>query len=228
MMAETNMQEQINDINSKLDLILQYVDQQRLKTQEIEDLVKDVSIVSKDVFNSTVAELENQNIELDTDQLKMLLFKLVKNIGNLNQTMSMFESLNDLVKDLGPVFTSVGLDLIAKIAELEKKGYLEFFRESGKIIDNIVSHYTADDVKALADNVVTIMDTVKSLTQPDLLNTINNAIKIYGSIDMDNIPQYSMFKLIREMNKPEMRRGLGFIAVFMKNIASQENTKSLT
>jgi uncharacterized protein YjgD (DUF1641 family) len=225
-MEEKNMQSQIDQINHKLDLVLQYVDQQRLKTQEIEDLVKDVSIVGNDMFKATVNELDNKSVELDTEQLLMLVTKLVKNVGNLNQVVSMFESMNDLMKDLGPVFTSISFDVISKIGEFEQKGYLEFLKESGKILDSIVSHYSVDDIRKLAGNVTLILDLMKNMTQPQVLEPINNAVKVFGSMSMDDTPSYSLFKVMREMNKPEMKKGLGFMVTLMKNIAIQNNQKS--
>ena len=52
-------------------------------------------------------------------------------------------------------------------------------REFGRIIDNIVTHYGVEDVRMLADNVVTILDTVKNLTQPEMLKSVDNAVKVF-------------------------------------------------
>ena len=105
----------------------------------------------------------------------------------------------------------------------DQKGYFEFFAEAGLIFDNIVAHYKPDDVKELADNIVTIMETVRSATQPEMMKAMNNGLKIYGSMEMENVPEYSIFKVMREMNKPEMKRALGFFVTFMKNMAAETN-----
>ena len=84
-MKENNVQEQINEINQKLDLVLQYVNDQRLKSETIEDLVADVSIISKDVFSSTVDELEKQGVELDMEDVKLLAIKLIRNVNNFSR-----------------------------------------------------------------------------------------------------------------------------------------------
>jgi uncharacterized protein YjgD (DUF1641 family) len=92
-------------------------------------------------------------------------------------------------------------------------------------MDNIISSYPPEDVRALADNVVTILDTVKNITQPDMLNAINNAVSIFKNLDTDNIQEYSLWKVFREMNTPEMKRGLGFIMTFMKNLSKESLNK---
>ena len=90
------------------------------------------------------------------------------------------------------------------------------------IIDNIVTHFGTEDVKLLADNVVGILETVKSLTQPEMLSAMNNAVKVFGSMDSGEIPEYSVWKLLREMRSPEIKRGLGFMVTLMKKMSKTQ------
>ncbi len=224
-MDNNNMQEQINEINRKLDLVLEEVMAQRETRQSIEDLTADLTIVGKDAFSSVVTELDNAGVELDGEAVKMLMLKFVRNIDTINEMFEMLESANDFLKDVSPVLHQMGLDGIKMMNEMEQKGYIDFFREGMNIMDNIVTHFSTDDVKLLADNIVTIMETVKELTQPDMLKAINSGVVVYKSIDVEDIPEYSMFKAMREMNSKEMRRGIGFMITFLKNIAHETEKK---
>ena len=56
-----------------------------------------------------------------------------------------------------------------------------------------------------------------------MMKALNNGFKIYGSIETENVPEYSIFRVLREMNQPEMKRALGFFVTFMKNMASNTN-----
>ena len=221
---ENNVQEQINEINQKLDLLLQYVNEQRLKSETIEDLVADVSIISKDAFSSAVEELDTRGIELNVEDVKLLAFKLIRNVNNFSQVMDMFESITDLLKDVGPIVNEVGIDFTHKLNEFEQKGYFEFFKELANIMDNIISSYQPEEVRALSDNIVTILDTVRNITQPDMLHAINNAVSIFKNLDTENIKEYSLWKAFREMNTPEMKRGIGFMITFLKNLSSESIT----
>jgi uncharacterized protein YjgD (DUF1641 family) len=218
VMSEVNVQTQINEINQKLDLLLDYVNQQRLKADVVEDLVADLAIVGKDVYDSTVTELENQSVEIDPDSVKIFLIRLLKNVENFSQLLEFFESMNDLLRDVRPIANEVLIDITKKMNEFEKKGYFDFIKASAEIIDNVVSHYTVEDVKMLADNVVVIMETVKGITQPDMLSAINNATAVFKNMEMDNVPEISLMKAMREMRSPEMKKGLGFIITFLKNL----------
>ncbi len=222
-MKERELQTQIAELNQKVDLLLEYVNQQRLKTIQLEDLVSDISIVGKDMYDTAVQELDNRMVNLDLDQVKGLVLRVLGNIENMNKFLEMFESINDFIKDASPIVNEVIIDFSKKLNEFDQKGYFEFFAESGKILDNIIGHYQPQDVRELADNVVTIMETVRSATQPEMMTALNNGLKIYGSMEMDNVPEYSIFKVMREMNKPEMKRALGFFVTFMKNMAAETN-----
>ena len=222
-MEEKALQTQIAELNQKVDLLLEYVNQQRLKSNQLEDLVADISIVGKDMYDSTVEELDNRMVNLDIDQVKGLVLRVLRNIENMNKALEIFESVNDLIKDVSPIFNEVIIDFTKKMNEFDQKGYFEFFAEAGNVFDNIVAHYNPEDVRELSNNIVNIVDTVRSATQPAMMSAINNSVKIYGSMETENIPEYSIFKVMKEMNKPEMKRALGFFVTFMKNMAAETN-----
>jgi len=222
-MEEKALQTQISELNQKVDLLLEYVNQQRLNSNQIQDLVADVSIVGKDMYDSAVEDLDNRMVNLDLEQVKGLVLRILRNVENMNKFLELFESMNDLMKDAGPIFNEVIINFTKRLHELDQKGYFEFFAEAGNIFDNIITHYKPEDVKGLADNVVTILETVRTATQPEMMKALNNGFKIYGSIETENIPEYSIFRVLKEMNQPEMKRALGFFITFMKNMASNTN-----
>lgn len=224
-MANDNIQEQINDINRKLDLVLEEMMAQRETRQSIEDLTSDLTIVGTDFFKATVTELDNAGIELDGEAVKQLMFKVVRNVGTLNEMFEMMESVNDLVKDASPILHQMGLDGINMMNQFEQKGYFDFMREGMNIMDNVVEHFSVEDVRLLADNVVTILETVKSLTQPDMLKAINSGLVVYKSIEVEDIEEYSIWKAIKAMNSKEMKRGIGFMITFLQNIAKETEKK---
>ena len=215
-MAE-NTAKQIEELNHKVDTILEYVNQQRIKSQAVDDLIADVSIIGKDVYDSTVKALDDHEVVLEPDELRELGIRLAQNVGNFNTMLDTIGSAMDLMKDVGPIANEVIIDTTRKLAEFEQKGYFDFFREFGGIIDNIVTHYSAEDMRQLADNVVAILDTVKNLTQPDMLKSVDNAVKVFGNLEVEDIPEYSIFGVMRELNKPYMKKALGVFVTFMKN-----------
>lgn len=165
-----NIQAQINDINQKLDLVLHYVNEQRLKSEAMEDLVKDLSIIGKDAFTTAVEELDKQGIELNIDDLKTLAFKFIRNINNFSQLIDLFESMNDLAKDIGPIVTEAGIDLANKLHEFEQKGYFEFMRQMVQLFDHAVATYNKTAIEPMKQ--YTLWGIMKDLNSPEVKQSL--------------------------------------------------------
>ncbi len=225
-MADKDLQDQIDAINVKLDSILECALVQKQRTQRIDDLMEDANIIAKDAFRSSVEELDSQGVELNWEDIKYLFLKFLKNLDKITWVMDTFESMYDLMLDMGPVVRETIIDGIRKMAEMEEKGYFEFFNEMGRVMDTVVTHYSGEDVRLLSDNIVTIMDTVKNMTQPDMLKAMNNAINVFQKLEVENIPDYTLWKAMKEMRSPEMKKGIGFMITFLKNL-SHDNVVSI-
>jgi len=227
-MEENYMQNQINDINKKLDIILEEIELQRVHRREMEDLKDDLMRVGKDLYQSTVEELEEVADHIQTGDMLHLGKKLLRNVNNISGMFDQLESMSDLVNDLAPISREIVIDFMAKLDEFDRKGYFGFLREINRAMDNVVESFTVEDVRALGDNVVTILNTVKNLTQPDMLQALDNALTVYKKLDIEVDKEISYFTLIRRMNTPEMRRGIAFGIRFLKSMAEKNGDNKIS
>lgn len=213
----------LDAIESKMDLILQRLDDQHKNASIITDLADDVSNISKEIYKSAVIELDQRKIEINTDEINDLLFTIVRNIGNFKTVVNLMEAMLDLFNDAGPIINENIINFTNQLSSYERKGYFEFIKNIIPILDNVVQGLKPEDLKGLADNIMLIIYTIKDITQPDMLKSIDNAVKIYSSIETENIPSVSMWKALRELNSPEMKKALGFALTFLKNISKNTN-----
>jgi uncharacterized protein YjgD (DUF1641 family) len=225
-MNDKNIQSQIDALDQKLDLILTYVKQQKQNATVVEDLVSDLSLVGKDVYDTVVEELDKRQVEIEPEALTDLVITFFRNIDNIKKVMDMLEMAFDLGKDVAPIANETILDFTKKMHELEQKGYFEFFRELGPIIDNVVTGFSPKDLRELADSVVSILSIVKEMTQPEVLSTMENAVKAFNSMETESVPSYSIWRVMREMNSPEMKKALGYGVTFMKNVSKDVTIKN--
>lgn len=223
-MEEERIQQQIDALNAKLDIILDEIEHQRRHRREMEDLKDDLMRVGRDLYRTAVDELEEVHDEVSTGDIAYLAKKLLRNVNNITRTFEQLENVKDFVDDFAPVSRQLSLDLMQRLNEMDRKGYFEFFREGMRITDNIVTSFSADDVRQLADNVATILATIKNLTQPDMLRAINNALNVYKKLDITVEGDVSLMRLLREINSPEVRRGLAFMTEFLRNLANNTDT----
>ncbi|MFW6020394.1 MAG: hypothetical protein ACOCPM_07420 [Bacteroidales bacterium] len=168
-MENQKIQDQINDLNKKMDQVLDYIHEQKQRNEVVEDLAEDLSIVSRDAYKSTVEELDQQGIEPDIDEVKMLVFKLIRNIDNISSVIDSFESLNDLIKDAGPILNEVGIDAIKKLHEFEKKGYFDYLNELYHLLGKIHEYYSVEDLRELSQNIDRLFNIMKNLSSPQML-----------------------------------------------------------
>ena len=220
-MDEQRLQQQIDALNGKLDLILEEVAQQQRHRREMEDLKDDLMRVGHDLYKTAVEELEEIHDEVSTGDIAFLGKKLLRNVNNITHTFEQLENVRGFIEDFAPVSRQLSLDAMQKLHEMDSKGYFEFLREGTRALDNVVTSFTPEDVRNLGDNLVTILNTIKNLTQPDMLQAINNALNVYKKLDITVEEDVSLRKLLREMNSPEVKRGLAFMVEFLKNLANR-------
>ncbi len=215
-----DLAERLEALDRKLDLVLAEVAEVRRIRREVEELKDDLTRVGKDLFRTAVTEMEEVAPFVDTGDFAALLKRLVRNVNNLNELLVQLEGARDFLRDATPLARQLLHDGMEKLDALDRRGYFSMGRELGRAVDNVVASFTIEDVRLLADNLVAILQTVKNLTQPEMLQAINNAVGVYRQIDFGTVEEYSLWRAFREVNKPEMRRALGFLVVFLRNLSA--------
>lgn len=221
-MSDKLLEEQIREVNRKLDLILEDASTQRQHREALDDLIDDVSVISKDVFKQTVIQLDDAGIELDGEAVRDLGLRLLRNINNMGMVLEFLESFSDLAKDVTPVIKQIGLDGVQKFHEFEQKGYFEVLNQLVKTFDTIISRYSKEDLERLSENLIPVLDTLFSIADPKLLSKINSATTALKEIDPDNIEEVSVWRLMRQLNKPEIRKSIGFVMAFLQNLSKSD------
>lgn len=227
-MEQKDIQLQLDELNNKLNFIISEIELQRKQRSEIEDLKTDLLRVAKDVYSTSLEEFEQVHDYLKTGDIFHLFKKLLRNINNLSNLFDQLENVRDFLKDFTPISRELIIDFMKKLDEFDKKGYFEFLKESQNIVDNVVTSFTVEDVKALGDNIVTILNTVKNLTQPDMLQSVNNALNVYKKLDIEIKEDISLIKILKELNQPETKKALYFTLQFLKSLSTlneKENIK---
>ena len=204
--------------------MLEEIALQKQRRVEIEDLVQDVSVIGKDIFQTTVRELDKADVELSGESATRLGLSLVRNINTFNEVVMMLESAMDLMKDLSPIVHQMGLDAINKMAEFERKGYFDYIAEIGNLLDKLTQNYTIDDIRNLNNNMDKMTSMVRNLTQPGVLDTLEKTTKVISTAKMDDkLDDKSLFKLVKEINSKEVRKSLFFSLRILKDIVKENN-----
>jgi uncharacterized protein YjgD (DUF1641 family) len=149
-----------------------------------------------------------------------LLKRLARNGPNIEQLLDQMESLMDLAATMGPLADQAFTQAVDLLQQAERKGYFGFAREGMRIADNVVTSFTEEDVKALGDNVVLILQTVKSMTQPEIMNLLGNTVKTLDAKPLEP-SDYTYRALLSQMRDPEVRRGMAVALRMLQGIGAQ-------
>ena len=225
---ENTIQNQIDQINKKLDLILDEIENQKRHRREMEDLKDDLMRVGKDLYDTAVVELDQIHDHVNTRDILHFGKYMLRNVNTISKVVQQLESTKDFLNDSAPLFREYIIDFMAKLDEFDRRGYFEFFKESQNVVDKVITSFNKEDVKALGDNIVTILNTIKNLTQPDMLQAVNNALVVYKKLNIEINEKVSLSSLLREMNSPEVRKGLVFALRFLKSLAEKPQNKLTT
>jgi uncharacterized protein YjgD (DUF1641 family) len=118
--------------------------------------------------------------------------------------------VRDVAADLGLMATPTVAALTAQLGVLEERGYLDFARGGVGVLDRVVTSFGEDDVRALGDNIVLMLQTLKDLTQPEILQLLRRTADAAQAHDHDpgsDAPP-STIALLKQLRDPEVRRGL--------------------
>jgi uncharacterized protein YjgD (DUF1641 family) len=228
--------ERLDEISRKLDLLAQNVAalgeqvqfltekayDDRRRQREFDEFKEDVTPVISDMYAITVEQLEEIQAYVQLEDVLALVKRLARNTRTFNEMLSQVESMYDLWKDVSPLSKEMVEELTTQLSVMEQKGYFGFVQQGAYVMDQIVTSFSEDDVRQLGDNVVLILNTVKALTQPEMMDLVNNLTQGFHEVEEhpEELPT-SMFGLLREMRDPEVRRGLGITMAMLKKISQQ-------
>lgn len=221
------MDSTIMELNQKLDLLtaqVQFLTEQAQAAergrQERAELMRDLMPIANDAFRLATEQLEEVQEYVELGDLLRLFKRLLRNGRNIEAMLDQLESLMDLVQTIGPLTDSAFGKAVDLLTEVEQKGYFAFAQGGLKIADNIVSSFTPKDVEALGDNVVLILNVVKDMTQPQIMNFVRNTV-VAAEQEISKPADTSLLTLLRQMGDPAVRRGLAQTLRVLRVVGSQ-------
>ncbi len=230
--------DQLGEISRKLDLLTQsmmvlgqqvnYLQEQaetsRRRQQTIDDLLADLTPVVKDMYKAAEEQLAEMQQFVQLEDLTLLAKRVARNTRNIDEVLDYLESGLDFVHDAAPLTKDMMTEATTALSEMERKGYFGFVRQGAYVLDQVVTSFGEEDVRQLGDNVVLILNTVKSLTQPEMLNIVNGLTAGFHAAEAEadaGTLDTSLFGLMRQMRDPEVRRGLAITLETLKRVSQQ-------
>ncbi len=123
---------------------------------------------------------------------------------------------DELFHEMQPVLKAVMEHATKSLQKVEERGYFTFARELSRVLDRVVEGYDEQDVSALGDNIVRIMDTVRAYTQPQVLALANEATDVIDHAD--ELEPTGIFGMVRASRDEDVQRGMAVFLGILRSV----------
>ncbi|NNK91090.1 MAG: DUF1641 domain-containing protein [Acidimicrobiia bacterium] len=203
--------DQVSRLEQKIDALTDQVAMLQLEAHEARqrrgqwnELRDDLAPVAEAVMARATTEFAA--LEIDADALTRTLRTLLANIEIIERLVTRLDTIEQLLSATGEIAPSAVEKLIEGLGEIQERGYLDFARGGAEVVDRIVTSFDYDDIHALGDNVVLILNTVKEMTQPEVMHMLRRTA---SAARADQPKELGVFGMMREMRDPAVKRGMG-------------------
>jgi uncharacterized protein YjgD (DUF1641 family) len=126
--------------------------------------------------------------------------------------------LSELLADVSPITAEVMGRLTTTLQDVDVAAYREFAAGTATVLDRVVTSFGHDDLEALGDNVVLILETVKEMTQPEIMSMLQRTAHLVGEQSDEPAVPPSMLAILRELRDPTVRRGLARMLNLLRSV----------
>lgn len=200
---------------------LEIASKRRRARDELRDTLAPVATEAYAVGARYLAQLEEDG---SVEDLTALAQRVVASARSLDKALATLDSLATLAGEAAPITGEAFAALTARLAQLEARGYFAFAKHAAGVMDRVVDAFDEDDIDQLGENVVLILETVKEMTQPEVMQMLRRtatAVQSQQHVIEDGVEVTpSMWQLARQMREPEVRRGLSRALEMLRIVAA--------
>ncbi|NNC75599.1 MAG: DUF1641 domain-containing protein [Acidimicrobiia bacterium] len=220
----SRLEEKIDALTDQVSLLqMEAVESQR-RRQQWDELRDDLAPVAEGLMARATDEFAA--LEIDTDAITHTLRTLLSNIEIIERLVTRLDTIEQLLSATGEIAPSAVEKLIEGLGQFQERGYLDFARGGVEVADRIVTSFDYEDIHALGDNVVLILNTVKEMTQPEVMHMLRRTATAARA---DAPKELGIFGMMREMRDPAVKRGMGRLVGLLHSLGeTNENTTTTT
>lgn len=115
-----------------------------------------------------------------------------------------------------PLAKEMMMAATGSLDSLEKQGVFAFGHELLEVGKKVLHHYSAEDVRALGDSVIGILDTVRTLTQPEVMRVAAEASEVLQHAD--RAKSVGLLGMVKATRNEDVGRGIGVMLEVMKKV----------
>jgi uncharacterized protein YjgD (DUF1641 family) len=220
------LHQKIDNLSMQVAFLSEQAKIQQRRQQEFDELKQDMIPIANHLIKLTIDELAEIDPEFEIEDLFFLLKRVLRNVPSILIMFDRFEAIMGITDEVELLGKQVFSTAVEKLDQLEREGYFGFAQEGWGILERVVTEFSDEDVKALGENVVTILTTVRNMTQPEIMAMANNAIGAIQEVPPETKTP-SVLSLLRDLSNPKTRRGMARM-INLLQVLDEQPTKTNT
>lgn len=215
--AAIDLNQKVDALTAQVEFLAEEARQQKQRRLERDELIGDLTPIAGEAYRLSVQQLNEIEGYVQLEDIIRVFKRLMRNTRNIEKMLDQMEAFSELTSEIMPLTEGMFLTVMSRLDEMERKGYFTFVQGGMEIMDTVVSNFSEEDVKQLGDNIVLILNTVKEMTQPDVMQLLSSTALVMKEEDIpENV---SMFYLMRQFNDPAVRKGLAKTMNILKTVS---------
>ena len=222
-MATTTTTPDLAAIEAKIDALSEQVAYLAAATRDAQvrrdqwdDLRTDLTPIAAEAFQVVSKELDDVREFVEPTDLWRIAKRVARNTELIERMFDQLEGLSDLAGEVAPLGRDMFITAMTRLDEMERKGYFGFASGGMEVLDRIVTSFSEEEVHQLGENIVLILNTVKEMTQPEVMQLLQRTAHEVRSAEVEEI---GLLKLMWGMRNPAVRRGMSRVLKVLESFA---------
>ena len=177
------MENELAQINRKLDYLTAQLEAQREQQQSMKELVDDAIPVVNHVIKLSIDELAEIGSDFELGDLLFLVKRLLRDTHMLVGLLDQFEAVAELAGEGQQMGKRIFHQMTMELDRLEREGYFGFARAGARVAERLVHDHKPEELESLG-------------------------LRLADSLQAETPENISLMALLRAMADPKVRRGL--------------------
>jgi uncharacterized protein YjgD (DUF1641 family) len=215
-----SVDERLDRLDKNVEEIALELRRQRLERDRWQELADELAPVAEEAMDLAITHLESDGYNMA--DVARLARAVLRDASVIEAWIGPLRSLAALADEAGPLATPAMASLNARLQQLDERGYFAFARQAAGVLDTVVTSFSEDDVRLLGDNIVLILQTIKQMTQPEVMGLLGRTALSIQEVELEGATEPpSSLALLRQMRDPEVRRGLARLLETLRAIGAE-------
>jgi len=167
----------LEDLSRKLDAVVEISQRAKVQEEAIQDLVRDLYVVSNSAVFSLQDVLDLENVQVDGRDVREFLILTLKNLRNFNTALSQLEAITELGRETASTTQKLVMNFIQQVGELERKGYFEHARKAGQAMDTFIQNLPRDTFEKMEAAAPELARLAEELSNPEEISKVRRLLQ---------------------------------------------------